>query len=220
MEILKTTTVKQLLKLVNDAVQQLVGTKQSADDFHRFVEKSINPVLEPYGLLYTSWSVVFEGKLFEKLMWEEILQLDIERVDDKRTNHHPIWTNTSLSFTSRLEGVDPSMSLYDLLIRVQIAKAEVYRQSANNNIEDFKSKIIHEGGRIAEYDREIDLLKSELEKPSTSLHTFKTVAEAMTFAKERNGGYDFEKMEAELVKRSTHKMGNILILIDEQGILD
>jgi hypothetical protein len=162
MKIYKTTSVKEVLDALTKAVQGLVGKKQSAGAFHDLVEGIVNPILVQYGMSYNSWDVIIQGEYMGKRIWEKIFRLKLDSIEDKKFSRNTTWTNTSISFVTGMEGVDTNMTIHELLLRMQLAFIEQNQRAVNGHIDEFKDKIIKAGGQIAQYDREIATLKTQL----------------------------------------------------------
>ncbi len=95
----ETSTIKQLLETLNPAIQVLVGKKQSAEDFHKEVDRIVTPLLKPIGMQYTAWGISLLDDYREVYPHEKILTLDLERVDDKKYSRKTTWTNVLLCNT-------------------------------------------------------------------------------------------------------------------------
>lgn len=161
METYKTTTVEQLTTLLTDAVQVLKNKKQTASDFHKFVQEIVTPLLKPLGMTYTTWGIAVEGQYKGEYVWDKILELNLERVDDKRAKYKTAWKNTILAFTPVLD-ITPDASIEELITRIQLDHLEKNVKKVEEYITELTDSLALTKANLAEYQQKIDCLKNEL----------------------------------------------------------
>lgn len=156
------TKLKDLIALLNKAVQPMAKLKFKAGAFHEEVGKLINDILSPFEMEYRVWNI--EDSDRSKHRANDYLKLELERVVDKRAHYATAWKVVEISFVpvADISQVSDDITVADYLKLLKLEDVIEKTKYTEASITEHENKLGEAREELQEQRIEIDALRSEL----------------------------------------------------------